>query len=159
MRHKMRIVDIMSAELVVADLKAKTRDSVLEEIVGQIVTVVREVDATSAFRVLIERERIGSTGVGQGIAIPHAKLSSLSRAIACFGRSVGGVDFGSLDGKPAHLFLTLLVPEGSSGIHLKALARASRLLKDADFRKKLVELDSAPALWDAICAKDTSGTF
>jgi PTS system nitrogen regulatory IIA component len=151
----MMIVDILSEDLIIPNLRAKTRDDVLAELVERIVAKSRDVDGKHALTVLIERERIGSTGIGHGIAIPHAKLPNLQRAIACFARSREGVEFGSLDGRPAHLFLTLLAPERGAGLHLKALARASRLFKDADFREKLLESDDTRTLWSVIYEKDT----
>ena len=151
----MMIVDILSEDLIIPNLQARTRDEVLAELVDRIVQNHREVDGKLALTFLIERERIGSTGIGNGIAIPHAKLPQLSRAIACFARSTEGVEFGSLDGRPAHLFLTLLAPERGAGLHLKALARASRLFKDADFRVRLLESEDTQALWSVIYEKDT----
>jgi PTS system nitrogen regulatory IIA component len=151
----MMIVDILSEDLIIPNLKARTRDDVLAELVERIVKHTNDVDGKHALTVLIERERIGSTGIGHGIAIPHAKLPKLQRAIACFARSREGVEFGSLDGRPAHLFLTLLAPERGAGLHLKALARASRLFKDADFRERLLESDDTQKLWSVIYEKDT----
>lgn len=151
----MMIVDILSEDLIIPNLRARTRDEVLAELVDRIVQTNQDVDGKLALTFLIERERIGSTGIGNGIAIPHAKLPKLQRAIACFARSVEGVDFGSLDGRPAHLFLALLAPERGAGLHLKALARASRLFKDADFRERLLESDDTKKLWSVIYEKDT----
>lgn len=150
----MRIVDFLSEDLIVPDLRSTTRDEVLEEVVARIVSVRSEIDPALAYRVLIERERLGSTGVGNGFAIPHARLPGLSGVVGCFARSRAGIAFGSLDGKPAFLFLTLLAPEGGGGLHLKALARASRLFKDADFREHLLHLEEGGMLWKAICAED-----
>ncbi len=151
----MMIVDILSEDLIIPNLRARTRDEVLAELVDRIVEKNVEVDGHLALTFLLERERIGSTGIGNGIAIPHAKLPRISRAIACFARSPQGVEFGSLDGRPAHLFLTLLAPERGAGLHLKALARASRLFKDAEFRERLLGSDEAQKLWSVIYEKDT----
>jgi PTS system nitrogen regulatory IIA component len=151
----MMIVDILSEDLIIPDLEARTRDEVLAELVDRIVENHHDVDGKLALSFLLERERIGSTGIGNGIAIPHAKLPKLQRAIACFARSKQGVEFGSLDGRPAHLFLTLLAPERGAGLHLKALARASRLFKDQEFRSRLLESDDTRTLWSVIYEKDT----
>ena len=151
----MMIVDILSEDLIIPSLKGRTRDDVLAELVERIVTTNGDIDGKLALTVLIERERIGSTGIGHGIAIPHAKLPNLQRAVACFARSPEGVEFGSLDGRPAHLFLTLLAPERGAGLHLKALARAARLFKDADFRERLLASDDTQKLWSVIYEKDT----
>jgi nitrogen PTS system EIIA component len=150
----MRIVDILSEDLVVPEVTAAVKDEVLREVVDRLVKIRADIQAPVALRVLIERERLGSTGVGHGFAIPHGKLPNLRGLVACFARSTRGVDFGSLDGQPAHLFLTLLAPEGAAGMHLKALARASRLFKDAQFRAKLMAEKSAPGLWEIIRAED-----
>ena len=149
----MRIVDILSEDLIVPELEARSRDAVLRELVAAVVRMRPTVSADSAVRVLTAREDIGSTGVGQGLAIPHAKLGSLTEAVACFGRSTPGIDFGARDGRPCHLFLSLLAPEGNAGLHLKSLARASRLFKEPEFLQALRE---APAdqVWTLIRDKD-----
>ena len=150
----MRIVDILSEDLVVPELQSTAKDEVLREVVDRLTAARRDIDGPTALRVLRDRERLGSTGVGHGFAIPHGNLPNLSGLVACFARSSRGVDFGSLDGQPAHLFLTLLAPEGAAGLHLKALARASRLFKDAEFRTKLSKESSAAGLWEIIRAED-----
>ncbi len=148
----MRIVDILSEDLVVPELKASGRNAALETLVAQIAKA-EDVDPSRVLQVLIEREEAGSTGVGTGIAIPHAKLPGLKKPVACFARSREGVNFGCLDGKPAHIFLAIVVPEGQTGIHLKALARASRLLKSNIFREEVMA--AAPQdLWTVISTHD-----
>lgn len=149
----MKIVDMLSEDLIIPALEATGRDAVIRELVGAIVRVNPDVAAEGAVRVLIARENIGSTGVGQGLAIPHAKLASLDGAVACFARSARGVDFGARDGEPCYLFLALLAPEGNAGLHLKALARASRLFKASAFLRELRE--TAPdRMWSLIRDKD-----
>lgn len=150
----MKIVDILTEDLVVPDLRATTRDAALQEIVDHVASLVSAIDRAWALRVLLERERIASTGVGNGFAIPHAKLPNLPGVVGCFARSAPGVIFGSLDGHPAHLFLALFSPEAGAGIHLKALARASRLFKDPAFRTRLLGLPDRRTLWTTICAED-----
>lgn len=153
----MRIVDMMSEDLIVPVLGARTRDDVLGELVTHIAERVPAVDRDLAHRYLIERERIASTGVAPGIAIPHARLERLDTPVACFGRSREGVEFGALDKKPTHLFMTLLAPEGvGSGLHLKALARMSRLFKDPLLRDALMAADDRDALWTLIREKDAT---
>jgi PTS system nitrogen regulatory IIA component len=149
-----RLVDILSEDLVVASLRSRDRDGVLGEIADHVAKRHGDVDRDLAKRVLYDRECIGSTGIGQGIAIPHAKLPRIKTLIACFARSVEGVEFGSLDSKPAHLFLTLLAPEGQAGIHLKALARVSRLFKDPGFRARLMDPADAHGLFGIISSED-----
>ncbi len=143
----------MSEELIVASLRGTGRDEVLAEVVDCIVAARPELERIRTLNVLLDRERLGSTGVGAGFAIPHGKRPELRSLVVCFARSAHGVDFGSLDGQPAHLFLTLLAPEGA-GIHLKALARASRLFKDADFRARLMAEPDRTELWKLLRDKD-----
>jgi PTS system nitrogen regulatory IIA component len=94
----------------------------------------------------MDREGLGSTGIGEGVAIPHGKIPGIDRLVAVFGRSPAGVQFASLDGKPARLFFLILAPENSAGMHLKALARISRLLKDPRFRERLLAAEGAEGL-------------
>lgn len=150
----MKIGDFLSEDLIIPDLRAEGRESVLEELVARMVAVKPEIDNANAYRVLLERERIASTAVGNGFAIPHARLPKLTGIIGCFARSRHGVAFGAPDARGVHLFLTLLAPEGGSGLHLKALARASRLFKDPDFRQRLIDVDDRATMWSMICAED-----
>ncbi|NVL90658.1 MAG: PTS sugar transporter subunit IIA, partial [Desulfobacterales bacterium] len=126
----MRILDTLKEEVIIAELNAGDKKGVVEEIAGSMAKA-SGVNQQEMVRVLLERERLGSTGIGGGIAIPHGKLKSLDSLLVGFGRSPKGVDFEALDGKPAHLFFLLIAPEDSSGTHLRMLARISRLLKDS----------------------------
>lgn len=151
----MRIADILTEARVIADLKAESRDHALEQIVQ--VLVERGPPGLEGDRVLsllVQRERAGSTGIGNALAIPHTKVPGLSHPVGCFARSVAGVDFSSLDGQPAHLIMALFAPEGRASLHLKALARASRLFQDASFRNRLMLAPDQAALWAAILEKD-----
>jgi PTS system nitrogen regulatory IIA component len=103
---------------------------------------------------LMNREALGSTAIGQGIAIPHAKSDSVSKLVASFGLSKKGVDFDSLDGEPAHIFFLLVAPQDSAGPHLKALARISRLLKDKYFRDTLRSASDDKAVVRIISEED-----
>ncbi len=136
----------VSPAAVLADLRGETKDDVLRELSDAAVRVVPALSAESLIRILQERERLGSTGIGEGAAIPHGRVPGLDRLVAVFGRSRAGVQFQSLDGKPAHLFFLILAPENSAGLHLKALARISRLLKDSAFRLSLSDALDAAAL-------------
>ena len=146
---------MLSEDLIIPELEAKSRDAVLRELVGAVVRVNPKLNAERAVHVLVERENIGSTGVGDGLAIPHAKLASLTGAVACFGRSQNGVDFRARDGQPCHLFLGLLAPDGNAGMHLKALARASRLFKDLAFLQALRHA-SPNQVWHLIRDRDAA---
>jgi len=134
-----KIEDILAEKLVIPALAARNKTEVLEELAAIVSAQHGELDRTRLLQALEDRERLNSTALGDGVAIPHGKLPGLKRVFAAFGRSRGGVDFHSLDGKPTHLFFLLVAPEDSAGAHLKALARISRLLKDEAFRKRLLE--------------------
>lgn len=149
----MNLVELMSEELILPQLKASTRDAVLQELVACIVNAHPEINREEAFSVLLDRERIGSTAVGSGLAIPHAKLE-LEQAVTCLARAPEGVEFGALDGQPVHLFFAILAPAGKPGQHLKVLARASRMFMDTGFRAHLSEAKDRAALWSLIVEKD-----
>jgi PTS system nitrogen regulatory IIA component len=137
----MKILDILSSEnLIAPSLGGTTKTAVLRELAEHLAAQHpgQRIDAGKLVDVLWERERLGSTAIGDGIAIPHGKLPGLQGVIGAFGRHVQGVDFDSLDGSPTQLFFLLVAPEDSVGQHLKALARVSRLLKDRAFRDQLI---------------------
>ena len=150
----MKIVDILSEDLVVPQMKARNKSSAIDELVQKIASVHSNVDPELARDVLLERERLGSTGVGQGLAIPHGKLPDLDRVIACFSRSVVGIQFDAIDGNQVHLFFTLLAPKSAAGLHLKALARASRLFKSQSFRAELLEAKTSSEIYRLIQSQD-----
>ncbi len=150
----MRIQDIIPPEAVVDGLRAETKEGVLRELSE---AVCRRLPALSPDRltaILMDREGLGSTGIGEGVAIPHGKIPGIDRLVAVFGRSPGGVQFASLDGKPARLFFLILAPENSAGMHLKALARISRLLKDQRFRGRLLAAEGAKGLSQVLQEED-----
>jgi PTS system nitrogen regulatory IIA component len=142
----MRIQDIVSPEAIVDDLRADSKEGVLRELSEVIAKIVPKLSAESLTAILMERESLGSTGIGDGVAIPHGKVGGIEHLVAAFGRSRNGVLFDSLDGKPAHLFFLIVAPEYSAGMHLKALARISRLLKDERFRRSLLDAEDADEL-------------
>jgi PTS system nitrogen regulatory IIA component len=150
----MKIEDILAEDLVIPALAARNKGDVLEELAGAVSTAHPELDRARLVQALEDRERLNSTALGDGVAIPHGKLPGLKRVFAAFGRSRPGVDFQSLDGKPTHLFFLLVAPEDSAGAHLKALARISRLLKDESFRVRLLQAADQHELWDTIREED-----
>jgi PTS system nitrogen regulatory IIA component len=150
----MRIEDILAPELVIATLAATTKAGVLDELASAVAVKHPDIDRARLVEALDERERLNSTALGEGVAIPHGKLPALRRVFGAFGRSPAGVDFQSLDGKPTQLFFLLVAPEESAGAHLKALARISRLLKDDAFRARLREAPDAEALYRLIRDED-----
>jgi PTS system nitrogen regulatory IIA component len=151
----MRVVDILTEELVVPQLRSTTKAEVLRELAEHLAAHYPQIQVDRLVTVLLDRERLGTTAIGEGIAIPHGKLSGLKGVVAVFGRSLPGIDCHSLDGAPTKLFFLLVAPEDSAGIHLKALARVSRLLKDKAFRERLLLRSSQAAdLYRAICEED-----
>ncbi len=135
----MKIMDFLSKKAIVTDIKSGKKEEVIKELVDALINTgdVEKRHRNKVIDALLAREALGSTAIGQGIAIPHAKLDCASKLMAAFGLSKKGVDFDSLDGEPAYIFFLLLAPQDSAGPHLKALARISRLLKDKYFRDGL----------------------
>ena len=136
------------------DLKALTKQEVIRELAHNIAQSLGASDENNLAEILSEREQLGSTGIQDGIAIPHGKIPGLKQIIIACGRSVAGIDFDSHDSKPTHLFFVLLAPEFAAGQHLKALARLSRLLKDESFRQKLLTAGGREAMYNSITAED-----
>jgi nitrogen PTS system EIIA component len=151
----MKITDILAEDMVVSALRGRTKGEVIDELARVVAEHHRgEIDHGRLVQALEDRERLNSTALGEGVAIPHGKLPGLKRVIAAFGRSPAGVDFSSLDGKPTHLFFLLVAPEDSAGAHLKALARISRLLKDESFRTRLLNASNGVDLYRTIREED-----
>ena len=150
----MKITDILTDDMVVGDLHGRAKGDVIEELASVVAARHPEIDRTRLVQALEEREKLNSTALGEGVAIPHGKLPGLRRVVAAFGRSPAGVDFSSLDGKPTHLFFLLVAPEDSAGAHLKALARISRLLKDEAFRQRLMAAPTSADLYATIREED-----
>ncbi|GER06712.1 PTS IIA-like nitrogen-regulatory protein PtsN [Iodidimonas muriae] len=141
----MDIDDLIGPASILPALKAKSKRQVLQELAAHAATLIG-VPERAIFDVLIERERLGTTGVGQGVAIPHGKLPELDKVFGLFGRTVEPVDFDSMDDRPVDLFFLLLAPENAGADHLKALARVSRLFRDKAICEKLRGAEGADAL-------------
>jgi nitrogen PTS system EIIA component len=150
----MKIIDIFRKENIIEGLKSKTKRDVLAELSGLFLQDDVKCSHENMVKTLLEREKLGSTGIGDGIAIPHGKLADLHELIVSFGRSREGIEFDAMDGKPAHIFFLLMAPENTTGQHLKALAKISKMLKDNSFRKKLMEAKSKDELYSIIADKD-----
>jgi nitrogen PTS system EIIA component len=151
-----KLSDILVEAHVIAELEATDKPGVLQEIAGHLVRQRPELglDLTQVLAALIDRERTGSTGVGQGVAIPHARIPNLPQLYSVFARSKAGLAFDAIDQQPVSLFFLLLVPESAAGVHLKALSRIARLLKNDDFRRQLLDLPDAKALYRALVDED-----
>ncbi len=151
-----RIAEILTEPQIVPALEADDKEAALRILANHLCdnSVGVPAPAEQVVRALVDRERLGSTGVGEGVAIPHAKIPGLKHLVACFGRVAAGVPFDAIDQQPVTLIFVLLVPENSAGAHLKALARISRLLKDAGFRDHLLELTTQDAIYKAFLEED-----
>jgi PTS system nitrogen regulatory IIA component len=145
----MKILEVLPKEAILADLKAIDKKGVLEELVIPIAKIAG-ISPEELVKVLMDRERLGSTGIGEGIGIPHGKVKGLESLILGFGRSRKGVDFDSMDGLPAHIFFLLITPENSTGLHLKLLARISRILKNDLFKDKLLRATTRDDIYSII---------
>lgn len=133
----MKIMDFLNENAISANLKATTKEGIIRELIELLFKAQAIKDKEKLIKILLEREALGSTGIGQGVAIPHGKSESVKDLVAAFGLSKKGVNFDSLDGEQVYIFFLLVAPEDAAGPHLKALARISRLLKDKYFRDTL----------------------
>lgn len=145
----MKILDVLLKEAILPDLKANDKKGVLEELVTPVARIA-DINHDYLVKVLMERERLGSTGIGEGIGIPHGKVKGLGSLVLGFGLSKKGVDFDSMDGQPAHIFFLLLTPENSTGLHLKLLARISRILKNEPFKQRLLHATNRDEIYSII---------
>jgi len=149
-----KILDYLEEEWVIAELQGADKGSVLKELSSVLVKPCQVASVEELLQVLLNREKLGSTGIGEGIAIPHGRLKKLKRFFISFGRSVKGVDFDSIDGKPSQLFFLVMAPENSAVDNLKLLGRIVALLKDASFKRRLMEAQSQKDLFQIISEED-----
>ena len=149
----MKILDVLKKEAILADLKAKDKKGVLEELVTPVARIAN-LNRDNLIKILLERERLGSTGIGGGIGIPHGKMKGLDSLVLGFGLSKKGVDFESIDGRLSYIFFLLITPEDSTGLHLKALARISRILKNDVFKERLLQASDRDELYKIIKEED-----
>ncbi len=150
----MKVMDILVRDAVILDLGVRSKREVLGEMANALAKCEPQIEADRLLEVLLEREALQSTGIGEGVAIPHGKMVGLDRLVASFARSVEGVDFESIDGQATHHFFLLVVPEHSGGQYLKALARISRFFRDAAFRQRLNEVETLDDVIGAIEEED-----
>jgi PTS system nitrogen regulatory IIA component len=142
----MPITDLVSPNAIIPALKVNGKKQALQEIAGKAADLTGLSDR-AIFEILLQREKLGSTAVGNGVAIPHGKLPKLGKVFGLFARLERPVDFDALDGQPVDLIFLLLAPEGAGADHLKALARVARLLRDPEVARKLRESRNAEALY------------
>lgn len=149
----MKILDVLKKETILVNLKSKDKKGVIDELVTPIAKSAG-IEHKKLVRVLMEREQLGSTGIGGGIGIPHGKIKDMDALILGFGLSRSGIDFESMDNKPTHIFFLLVTPENSTGLHLKLLARISRLLKKETFKNSLLKAADRDEIIEIISAED-----
>lgn len=137
----MKLSDLLTESGISVSLAARDKRSAIEELTDLLISAAGDAvtNRDAVIKAVWEREELMSTGIGQGVGIPHAKTNAVDRLHAVFGRSEKGIEFAALDGKPVHLFFLLVAPEDQSGPHVKALARISRLLKQSYFRQALID--------------------
>jgi nitrogen PTS system EIIA component len=150
----MKVIDFLKQDAIIAELAATTKAAALGELATQMARLNPRVEAAELRRILEERELLASTAIGDGIAIPHGKLDSIGELSGVLARSVPGIEFESIDGHPTHLIFMLVAPVSSTGVHLKALARLSRLFRDADFRRRLLAAPGRDEMYRVIVDED-----
>jgi len=151
----LRLGEILKESTVISDIEGSTKKEIVTNLASQLKTAGLIDDVAPVVRVVMERESLGSTGIGDGVAIPHGKLGISGQVMCVFARSRKGVDFDAADGERVHIFFLVLAPEDAASLHLMALSRISRILRDPSFRKRLLELpDDARALYQAIVEED-----
>ena len=149
----MKISQLLNKNSIVADLAASDKKGVVDELAASI-SVATTASTKDIATVLMEREQLGSTGIGGGVAIPHGKLDTVKSIQVGLGLSKKGVNYDSLDNKPVHIFFLLLTPSNSAGEHLKVLARISQLLKMDQFKRKLLSAETRDLIYDVIVEQD-----
>ena len=150
----MKITDFLREEWILPDLHGTDKASILKELSAPLVEACGVPSQEDLLGILAERERLESTGIGGGLAIPHGRLKNLKQFVVAFGRSIKGVDFDSIDRKPTHLFFVVMAPENSAANNLKLLGRIVTLLKDASFRKRLMEATTRRGLFQCLSEED-----
>ena len=145
----MKLSDILPRDAIIPNLSSTDKKGVLEELAASVAPLA-QTESDEIVRVLLEREQLGSTGIGGGIGIPHGKLASTQSIVVGFGLSPQGVEFDSLDDKPVHIFFLLITPENSTGSHLKVLAQISKLLKKEHFKESLIKAESIDEIQEII---------
>lgn len=155
----MRLADVLREDYIITDLKAKKKQELLDEMVMDIASKVNGLEREKVLKALIEREKLGTTGIGHGVAIPHGKVKGLNEIKVFFGRSKKGVDYESMDNMPVHLFFMIVVPENSAAAHLKILASISHLLKNQDFRLKLMKAADSSEIYRIIAEAERKNSI
>ena len=146
----MKLSEYLDPDLIVPELRAQKKSNVLRELLTPFQAKWPDKDTDKAHTILMQREELGSTGIGDGVAIPHGKMDDLENIVVIVGRSLQGVEFKSLDTKPCYIFFLVLAPEQVAGMHLRILAQISRLLKDPEFREAFMQAQGHKGLWQLL---------
>ncbi len=149
----MKISQFLNRDSIIAEIKAQDKKGVIDEL-ALTISKATTTSAKTITEILLEREQLGSTGIGGGIAIPHGKLNLTESIVIGFGLSKKGIEYDSLDNKPVHIFFVLLTSENSTGGHLKVLAQISKLLKTDEFKNGLLAADTVDDIYEIIMERD-----
>jgi PTS system nitrogen regulatory IIA component len=149
----MKILDFLSPERIIPNMDSRDKKGVIDEL-ARAVAETTAADTAEIARVLLEREQLGSTGIGDGIAIPHGRLSSIDSIVMGFGSSKQGIEYDAIDDNPVFIFFLLLTPENSTGGHLRVLAQISKLLKNKQFKTNLSNAESTEEILEIIQEAD-----
>ncbi len=148
----MKLREILQKDHIIYELKATSAEAAIDELIAPLEK--RGLDRLEVFQALIEREKLGSTGIGKGVAIPHCRVKEIDNIITSFGRSSKGIEFGAADGKPVHSFFVLLAPGNSASLHLAVLARISRIFIEGNIQNRILKATSAKEIYDIIIGED-----
>ncbi|MFQ5672702.1 MAG: PTS sugar transporter subunit IIA [Nitrospinales bacterium] len=151
----MKISEILKKDFVIAELPGKDKPGILRELSGFLKNKGVVKDQETLYQALMDRENLGSTGIGENVAVPHAKSAEIDRVIILFARSTAGIDFAALDEKPVHFVCLLIAPSNSTGLHLKALARMSRLLKNEKLRQDILNANGVDEIYSILLEEDS----
>ncbi|MEX1000428.1 MAG: PTS sugar transporter subunit IIA [Thermodesulfobacteriota bacterium] len=150
----MKLADFLEVETVIPKLKANTKQDVIKELADNISNVYPNINNERLIEALLYREKLSSTALDSGVAVPHAKISGITEILLGFGRSLEGIIFESLDKKPTNFFITLITPEDVTGIRIQLLARISKVFRNQDLRSRLMNCDSEQAIFQTIKLED-----
>lgn len=150
----MKISEVMERSTVIPHLKSGNKKHVIKELADKVCTEYPGINNEKLVELLLEREKLCSTALDSGVAIPHAKLGGISEEIVGFGRSVEGIDFDSLDTNTTHFFILLIAPENSTGRYIELLARISMIFKNPDLRSHLMKAESGEEIYENIISED-----
>jgi PTS system nitrogen regulatory IIA component len=150
----LKIAEILQEQCVVTDIRGKTKKEIITELVEALANARLVKDVEPVVNVVMDREKLGSTGIGNGVAVPHGKLKNINNIMCAFGRSQNGVDFDAVDRAPVHIFFLVLAPEDSASLHLKVLSRITKILRDQSLRKKIIKLSNVHELYMSILEED-----